>query len=172
MLTLGVPGDAPTAILLGGLMLHGLTVGPMLFRDNLDIVYPIFIGFIVANIFMGIAGLCLARFFAKVISIRQEILLPIICVFCFIGAYATQLSLLDIGIALAFGVLGFYFKNRDYPVSPILVAIILGPILEMNLANALNIGDGNYLVLVKTPVGAIFLLLGVLTIIYGVLKRK
>ena len=172
MLTLGVPGDAPTAILLGGLMLHGLTVGPMLFRDNLDIVYPIFIGFIIANIFMGIAGLCLARFFAKVISIRQEILLPIICVFCFIGAYATRLSLLDIGIALIFGVLGFYFKNRDFPVSPILVAIILGPILEMNLANALNIGDGSYLVLIKTPVGAIFLLLGLLTIIYGVIKRK
>lgn len=172
MLTLGVPGDAPTAILLGGLMLHGLTVGPMLFRDNLDIVYPIFAGFIVANVFMGIIGLILARFFAKVVSIRQEILLPIICVFCFIGAYATRLSMFDVGIALVFGVIGFYFNRNDYPISPVLVAIILGPMLEMNMANALNIGDGSFAVFFSTPAGAFLIGLAVLNIIFSLIKRS
>jgi len=164
MLTLGVPGDAPTAILLGGLMLHGLTVGPMLFRDSLNFVYPIFIGFIIANIFMGVIGLSLARVFARVISIRQELLLPVICVFCFVGAYATRLSLFDVGVAMGFGLLGFYFNRNDYPVSPILVAIILGPMLEMNMANALNVGNGSFMVFLSTPVGAIFVILAWLNI--------
>lgn len=172
MLTLGVPGDAPTAILLGGLMLHGLPVGPMLFRDHLNIVYPIFAGFIVANILMGLLGITFARFFAKVVDIKQNILLPIICIFCFIGAYATQLSLIDVGISLFFGIIGFFLKRNDFPLSPMLVAVILGPMLEMNMSNALMIAGGNYLVFFMRPIGTTCLVLAILVIIFTVVARN
>ncbi len=172
MLTLGIPGDAPTAILLGGLMLHGLPVGPMLFRDHLNIVYPIFAGFIVANLIMGILGIVLARLFAKVIDIKANILLPIICVFCFIGAYATQLSLIDVGVSLAFGIIGFFLKRNDFPLSPMLVAVILGPMLEMNMANAIMIAGGSYLVFFTRPIGTSCLILGLLIIIFTVVSRN
>jgi putative tricarboxylic transport membrane protein len=172
MLTLGVPGDAPTAILLGGLMLHGLPVGPMLFRDHLDIVYPIFAGFIVANIFMGVLGITFARFFARVVDIKQNILLPIICIFCFIGAYATQLSLIDVGISLFFGIIGFFLKRNDFPLSPMLVAVILGPMLEMNMSNALMIAGGNYMVFFTRPIGTSCLVLAILVIILTIIARN
>ena len=171
MLTLGIPGDAPTALLLGALVLHGLPIGPMLFRDHIDVVYPIFAGFIVANIFMGIAGLLLARHFAKILNIRQNILMPIICVFCFIGAYATTLNLFDVFVALAFGLIGLYFKRNDYPLSPVLVAIILGPILEMNMANALTISGGKISVFFLTPVGTTFIILAMIPLVIISVKR-
>jgi putative tricarboxylic transport membrane protein len=162
MMTLGIPGDAPTAILLGGFLLHGLPVGPMLFRDHLNVVYPIFVGFIVTNIFMGIIGLSLARFFARVMDVPQSILMPIICVLCFIGSYATRLSLLDVGISILFGLIGFFMKRYDFPLSPMLVSVILGPMLEMNMANALTIGNGSFWIFFSTPVGATFIGLGIL----------
>jgi len=171
MMTLGVPGDAPTAILLGGLMLHGLPVGPMLFRDHLDFVYPIFVGFIVANIFMGIIGLSLARFFARVLDVRRSILMPTICVFCFIGAYANRLNLMDVGVSLFFGIIGFFLKRHDFPLSPMLVAIILGPMLEMNMANALTIGNGSVMVFFTTPIGTTFIGLSIMIIAATVISR-
>jgi len=171
MLTLGVPGDAPTAILLGGLMLHGLPVGPMLFRDHLNVVYPIFIGFMIANIFMGFIGISLARFFARVLDVKRSILMPIICVFCFIGSYANRLSLLDVFVALFFGLIGFFLKRHDFPLSPMLVAIILGPMLEMNMANALTIGNGSFTVFFTTPIGTTFIGLSTLIIAATVFNR-
>jgi len=171
MMTLGVPGDAPTAILLGGLMLHGLPVGPMLFRDHLDFVYPIFVGFIVANIFMGIIGLSLARFFARVLDVQRSILMPTICVFCFIGAYANRLNLMDVGVSLFFGIIGFFLKRHDFPLSPMLVAIILGPMLEMNMANALTIGNGSVMVFFTTPIGTTFIGLSIMIIAATVISR-
>jgi putative tricarboxylic transport membrane protein len=171
MMTLGVPGDAPTAILLGGFMLHGLPVGPMLFRDHLNIVYPIFVGFIVTNIFMGIIGLSLARFFARVLDIPRSILMPTICVFCFIGSYANRLSLLDVGVSIFFGVIGFFMRRYDFPLSPMLVSIILGPMLEMNMANALTIGNGSFKIFFTTPIGAIFIGLSIITILSTIISR-
>lgn len=175
MMTLGIPGDAPTAILLGGFLLHGLPVGPMLFRDHLNVVYPIFVGFIITNILMGIIGISLARFFARVMDVPQSILMPIICVLCFIGSYATRLSLLDVGISVIFGIVGFFLRRRDFPLSPMLVSIILAPMLEMNMANALTIGDGSFWIFFSTPIGATFLIMGIIFltfIIIGRIKKK
>ncbi len=171
MMTLGIPGDAPTAILLGGFLLHGLPVGPMLFRDHLNIVYPIFGGFIVANILMGIIGISLARFFARVMDVPQSILMPIICVLCFIGSYATRLSLLDVGISVFFGIVGFFLRRYDFPLSPMLVSIILAPMLEMNMANALTIGNGSFWVFFSTPIGATFIILGIIFLIFIIVGR-
>jgi len=92
MLSLGIPGDAVTAVMLGGLMLHGLTPGPLLFKNHLDVIYPIFAAFIIANIFMGIIGLTMARFYARVINIKKTYLIPTILVLSIIGSYAIQFS--------------------------------------------------------------------------------
>lgn len=107
LLTLGIPGDAAVALMLGALMINGLTPGPNLFQNHGTAVYAIMIGLIFVNIFMLIQGKYLLKFFAKVVKIPQQILIPIIAVFCFAGAYSLKESMFDVGAALVFGIIAY-----------------------------------------------------------------
>ena len=133
MLTLGVPGDAVTAVLLGALTIHGLQPGPMLFRDHLDVVYPIFAGMIMAQFILLIVGLSGAKVFRKLINVDRRILTPVIFFLCVVGSYAMRFSFFDVGLSLVIGVIAYFMEYYDYPVSPILLALILGLMAEQNL---------------------------------------
>jgi len=172
MLTLGIPGDAVTAVMLGGLMLHGLTPGPLLFKNHLDIVYPIFAAMIMANILMGILGLTMARFYARVINIKKTFLIPAILVLSIIGAYAIQFSFFDVGLALAFGIIGYFMRYYGYPLSPVMIALILGPIAEQNFCRALMISKGSYSIFFRSPICDGFLILAMASLGFALYQRR
>jgi putative tricarboxylic transport membrane protein len=157
MLTLGVPGDAVTAVLLGALTIHGLQPGPMLFRDHMDVVYPIFAGMILAQLMLLLVGLLGARLFASIINVDRRILTPVIFFLCVVGSYAMRFSFFDVGLALVIGIVAYLMEYYDYPVSPILLALILGPMAEQNLRRALIISHGDPLIFFKRPISAVLI---------------
>ncbi len=167
LLTLGIPGDGTVAIMLSALMINGLNPGLSLFTTQGDIMYAIMLGLILVNLFMCLQGKFLTTLFAKVVSIPQEILTPIIVIFCFAGAYSVNGNYFDVGVALIFGILAWVLRKLELPPVPILLGLVLGSMTETNFRRALLISNGSpsiffssvyciiFLVLIVAAVGAI-----------------
>jgi len=172
MLTLGVPGDAVTAVLLGALTIHGLQPGPLLFRDHLDVIYPIFAGMIMAQFILLAVGLSGARIFARMINVDRKILTPIIFFLCVVGSYAMRFSFFDVGLSMIIGVIAYFMEYYGYPVSPILLALILGPMAEQNLRRSLIISHGDPLIFFTRPICAAFLIIAVFVMITSYYRIK
>ena len=145
LLTLGIPGDGTVAIMLSALMINGLNPGLSLFTTDGDIMYAIMLGLILVNLFMLLQGKFLTSLFAKVVSIPQEILTPIIVIFCFAGAYSVNGNYFDVGIALVFAVLAWILRKLDLPAVPILLGMVLGGMTETNFRRALLISKQYFL---------------------------
>lgn len=171
MLSLGVPGDAVTAILLGAFVIQGIQPGPMLYKEDLDVVYSVFSAMLVANIAMLIVGFLGVRFFARAITVRKSILLPAIFIMSIVGAYSMRNNMFDVWLALGFGVLGYFLQRYRFPVSPILLALILGPMAEANLRRALIIADNSMIDVLSRPITATFLILGLATLVMSILRQ-
>lgn len=172
MLTLGIPGDAVTAVLLGALTIHGLQPGPLLFRDHLDVIYPIFAGMILAQFILLIVGLSGARFFARMINVDRRILTPIIFFLCVVGSYAMRFSFFDVGLSMIIGVIAYFMEYYGYPVSPILLALILGPMAEQNLRRSLIISHGDPLIFFKRPISAVLIIIAMFVMISSYYRIK
>ncbi len=164
LLTLGVPGDAVAAVLLGALIVQGLTPGPLLFTQNPEIVYGIFSSMLVANIAMLLIGLLGIRFFCQISKVPKLLMIPIIIFLSIVGAYAINNSMFDVGIAISFGVLGFVLNKLEVPTSPILLAIILGPMAETNLRKSLLMFEGSWSFLYERPIALAFILLAIFSL--------
>ena len=145
LITLGIPGSSVTAIMLGGMMIKGLVPGHELFTKQGDITYCILMGFLVANILMGIFGLLIARQVVKISTVPMTILCPIIVALSTIGAYAIQGSMVDVYVMLVFGVLGYFARKLGFATAPIVLGLILGPMAERNWRQALMFSRGNML---------------------------
>jgi putative tricarboxylic transport membrane protein len=171
LLTLGVPGDAVAAVLLGALIVQGLTPGPLLFSQNPEIVYGVFSSMLVANVVMLLVGLFGIRFFCRIIEVPKILMIPMIIFLSVIGAYAINNSMFDIGIALSFGVLGFIFTKLEIPLSPILLAVILGPMAETNLRKSLLMFEGSWSFLYERPIALAFILMAVFSV-YSTMKLQ
>ncbi|MGL6259160.1 tripartite tricarboxylate transporter permease [Vibrio sp. WXL210] len=171
LLTLGVPGDAVAAVLLGALIVQGLTPGPLLFTQNPEIVYGVFSSMLIANLVMLVIGLIGIRFFCRIIEVPKLIMIPVIVFLSIVGAYAINNSMFDVGIAIAFGLLAFVLGKMDIPSSPILLAIILGPMAETNLRKSLLMYDGSWAFLYERPIALAFILLAIFSV-YSTLKMK
>lgn len=170
LLTLGIPGDTTTAMLLGALTLHGLTPGPLLFQNQGSIVYGIFAAMLISSVvmlFMEFFGL---RVFVKLLSIPKYILLPCVFVLCTIGAYALQNNMNQVFACIIFGVIGFAFKKFDVPTTPFILGFILGPLAEVNLRRGLMRSQGNFMPFLTSPISAVFLAVALLVIVMAVLK--
>ena len=159
LLTLGIPGDGCVAIMLSALMINGLNPGLSLFTTQGDIMYAIMLGLIAVNIFMFLQGRFLTNLFAKVVSVPQEILTPIIVIFCFAGAYSVNKSYFDVGIALTFCAIAWLLKKINFPPVPILLGLVLGSMTETNFRRALQISKGNPSIFVSSPFCIIFIAL-------------
>jgi len=133
LLTLGIPGDTVTAVLLGALMMQGLTPGPELFKTQVDIVYTIMVGLIFVNVFMFLLGTYFAKAFANVVKVPTNFLIPILIILCVTGAYAVDNTIFDVKVAIVFGATAYVFGKANFPVTPMLLAIILGPIAEVSM---------------------------------------
>ena len=164
LLTMGIPGDGTVAIMLSALMINGLNPGLSLFTTQGDIMYAIMIGLIFVNLFMLLQGKCLTRLFAKVVSVPQEILTPIIVIFCFAGAYSVNKNYFDVGVALVFAVIAWLLRKLDMPPVPILLGMVLGNMTETNFRRALLISNGSPTVFVSSIYCIIFVVLIVLAV--------
>lgn len=175
LLTLGIPGDGTVAIMLSALMINGLNPGLSLFTTDGDIMYAIMLGLILVNLFMLLQGKFLTRLFAKVVSIPQEILTPIIVIFCFAGAYSVNKNYFDVKVALVFAVVAWVLRKLDMPAVPILLGMVLGNMTETNFRRALLISNGSPAIFFSSIYCIIFLVLIVVavgTIVRGKLKER
>ena len=158
LLTLGIPGDPITAIMLGAFLVHGLIPGPMLFVEAGPFVYAIFATMLLTYFLILAYGYFGTYLFAAILKVREEVLVPSILVISFIGAYAVNSSLFDVGLALIFGVLGYFLTKFQFPLPPILMGLILGPIAEESMRQSLVASSGSWTIFVTKPISALFLL--------------
>ena len=175
LLTMGIPGDGTVAIMLSALMINGLNPGLSLFTTHGDIMYAIMLGLILVNIFMQIQGQVLTNFFAKVVSIPEAILTPLIVVCCLAGAFSVNESYFDVGVALFFGVLAWLMRKIDLPAVPVLIGLVLGNMTETNFRRALLISDGSPAIFFSSAFCWVFIALialAVFTIIRSKAKEK
>jgi putative tricarboxylic transport membrane protein len=170
LLTLGIPGSASTAVLIGALFMHGLVPGPELFTKQTDVVYSLFVALLIANVFMLVIGWWGNRLFVKVISIPPAILLAIIPAFAVVGSFTINRSMFDVGTCVGFGILGWLLKRNDIPTAPVVLGLILGFMVEANLRRTLLMGD--YTLLFTRPLSAVMLLIALVSFIYPFIKRK
>jgi putative tricarboxylic transport membrane protein len=162
MLSLGIPGDTATAILLGALTIHGLEPGPLLFRDHIEVTYSVFMSMILANFLMLVVGVAGAKYFAEVVNLNKRILLPMICVCGVVGSYAMRYNLFDVYLSLGFGVMGYFMYLYEYPIPPLILAMIMGPMAEMNLRRALTLSNGNFMIFFTRPLALVLILLTII----------
>lgn len=172
LLSLGVPGDAVTAVLLGAFVIQGLQPGPLLYVEHIDVVYNVFASMIVANIVMLLVGMAGIQLFARVILVKREILNPVIFVLSLVGAFAMRQNLFDVWLSIGFGVLGWIMMRAKFPLSPILLALILGPMAEANMRRALAISQGDPLVLVSRPIAIALYCLAAASLVAGALNQR
>ncbi|MDD3339414.1 MAG: tripartite tricarboxylate transporter permease [Lachnospiraceae bacterium] len=165
MLTLGIPGDGATAILLGALMVQGIAPGPLLFTNQPVQVYTIFIGLLLANLVMGLFGFSLIRVFSKVINVPKEILIPIIFVMTFVGTYSYNHSMMDVYVMVFFGFLGYFMNKTQFSMSSIILGIILGATAEQNFSGSLIMSSGSPIIFLTRPICLIFLLISLLSLL-------
>jgi len=140
LLTLGIPGSASTAVLIGALMIHDLTPGPQLFISNPDIIYGLLASLLLANIILLVLGFFGSRLWIKVTTIPKTVLFPLIFAVSIIGSFAVRNSFFDVAACLAFGVFGWILRRYNYPVAPIILGMVLGNIAETNFIRAVMMG--------------------------------
>ncbi|MEG2176969.1 MAG: tripartite tricarboxylate transporter permease [Oscillibacter sp.] len=171
MLTLGIPGDAATAMLLGGFMVHGLQPGPLLFSTSGDLVYTIFGGMVIAACAMLLVQMMGLRLFANVLRVPKNYLLPILVVLCLIGAYGLNSRIFDVWSVLIFGGVGYAMVKLDMPLPPLILGFVLGENTELYLRRGLMYTHGSFLAFFKSPVAALFLGMSALSIVIMVWKN-
>lgn len=171
LLSLGVPGDAVTAIILGAFIMKGIQPGPMMYVTELPTVYKVFASLILANLCMLIVGCLGVRFFAKIVSVEKKMLYPMILVISLLGAYSINKSVFDVGVCVAFGIFGWIMNKYEFPLSPILLALILGPMCEQNYVRFMNIHHGKVWEIVYSPIAMTFLVVAIGVIIFSALNQ-
>ncbi|WHH61704.1 tripartite tricarboxylate transporter permease [Petroclostridium sp. X23] len=157
LLTLGISGDAGTAVMLRSLMMLGIAPGPMLFKEHAPIVYALFIALFIANIFMGVLGFMCIKQFAKVINVPNSILIPLIFTFCFVGTYALNNSIGDIYFMIIAGIIGYVMIKLDFAILPIILGLVLGPPAESNLRRSLVLSRGDAFIFLQCPIALVFI---------------
>jgi putative tricarboxylic transport membrane protein len=149
-----VPGSATAAVMMGGLMVWGLQPGPLLFVEQREFVWGLIASMYVANVVAVVLVLVTVPFFASVLRIPFSIIGPLIIVTCLTGAYTVASSLFDVGLALAFGIVGYVFKKLDYPVAPLVLALVLGDRAEVAFRQSMILSGGSLTVFWSNGVAA------------------
>ncbi len=167
LITLGLPGSSVAAILLGGMMIHGLTPGAAMFTKHANTTYAIMIGFLIANILMGIVGLFAARYIAHVSAVPMGYLGPVITALCFLGTFAIRNNLFDVGVMVVFGLLGFLLKRCGFAAPPMILGMVLSDICENNWRRAVilaNAKGGMLSYFLSRPISIVLALLIVVSL--------
>ena len=152
LLSLGLPFTPATAVLLGGMLLHGITPGPFLLRDRPDVFWGVIGSFYLGNMMLLILNLPLVGIFAKIVRVAPKYLMPTVLVLCVIGAYGDNSSLFDVWVMLGAGVVGYLMRKYDYEPAPLIVGLVLGPVMERSLRQTLIISRGSISGLWESPI--------------------
>lgn len=161
-LVFGIPGDTITAILIGVLMMKGITPGPDVFTTDAAMVNAIFLAFLVANLLLLPLGFLAVRGARHILSVPASVLYPLILLFCIVGAFATNNSMLDVWLMLGLGVIAYFMVENEFPIGPMILAVILGPVVESNFMRSMIKSNGEIFVLFERPIAAVLGSLAVL----------
>lgn len=164
LLTLGIPGSATTAVMLGAFTVYGVQPGPLLFEKNPDFVWAIFASMYIGNAILLILNLPLVNLFAKLIDLPAAVLYTMVLALCLLGVYGVRLAVFDIGLMLVFGVIGYYMRKYGYPLAPALLALVLGDMMEQSFRRSLALSAGNPAIFVTRPITVTLLVLAVVSL--------
>ena len=176
LLTLGLPGSPTTAVLIGALILHGLTPGPELFTKNPDVIYGLFVGLVIAYVALFTLGRLAMPIWVRVIEIPKGILAVVVFALGTIGAYSIRNLMFDVWLAVGFGIIGYLLKKYRFPMAPLVLGMVLGYMVESNYRRALIMSQGSHSIFFEEPISLFFLLLAVLSFFWPLFqawrKRK
>ncbi|OHE25305.1 MAG: transporter [Syntrophus sp. RIFOXYC2_FULL_54_9] len=158
LLSLGIPGTAVMAIMLGALMLHGIQPGPLLIKDHPNIFWGVVTSMYVGNVMLLVLNLPLIGLWVRILKVRYSILFPLILVFCLIGSYSLKNNIGDILIVVIFGVIGYLMRKYEYETPPLILAFVLGNRIEVSLRQSFLLSDGSPLIFFQRPISLVFML--------------
>ena len=171
LFVLGIPFAPPTAILLGALLIHGVTPGPMMIQEHPELFWGVIASMYIGNFILLLLNLPFVPLFANILRIPKKILLPLVILFCITGMYTVNNSIFDIWVMLLFGGLGFLMRKWDYEGAPLLLALVLGPKLEVAFRQSLMISHGDFGIFIRRPISMIFLVSTLLFLMIPVFRR-
>lgn len=172
LFTLGIPANAVMALLLGALMLHGLMPGPLLIKERPEIFWGTIVSMYVGNVLLLILNLPLIGLWVRLLKVPYRILFPLILFFCVIGSYSINNSTFDVLVMLIFGIVGYLFRKFGYEPAPLIMAFILGPMLENSLRQSLLMSMGNFAIFFTRPIPATFVIIALLLLLSSIFLRK
>ncbi len=161
-LTLGIPPNVVMALLFGALLIHGIRPGPFLLKDHPDLFWGLISSMYIGNVMLLVLNLPLIPVWVQVLKIPYRILFPLILLFCLIGSYSVSNNSFDVLVMVIFGVLGYLFRKFGYEGAPLILAFVLGPMLELNLRQSLLVSHGSFLIFFTRPISAIAILLAII----------
>lgn len=171
LLSLGIPGDGATAILLGAFMIKGIAPGPTLFTSDMGTVYQIFCGISLSNIIMALLGFLLLRAFIRVVCIPERYLLPMIVALCFIGTYSYGHNYIDLIVMVIGGIIGYFAIKHDFTMSSVIIGFILGSMTESNFRRYLLLNNGELSAIFNRPIAVAFFALSLITIFGPIISK-
>lgn len=172
LLTLGIPGDSTSALLLGALIMKGVQPGPLIFRENGSVVYAIYAAMALSSIFMLVIMLFGMKGFVKILKIPQHLLLPLVFVLCMVGAYGTNNRLFDCWALIFFGLMGYLMRKGGFPTTPLILGFVLGPTMELNFRRSLSYTNGSYIEFFTHPISCVFLVVALLSVVLNLYKHR
>lgn len=158
LLTLGIPGSGTTAILMGALIMYNIQPGPLLFDEHPEVAWGLIASMFIGNLMLLILNMPLVRVFAKIIDTPKKYLIPIIVAISFFGVYAVQYTTFDLYLLLGCGIAGYFLTKNDFPVAPLVLALVLGPMIENNMRRALTISNGDFMIFLERGLSLTFLI--------------
>ncbi|MGF9906328.1 tripartite tricarboxylate transporter permease [Brevibacillus porteri] len=164
LLTLGIPGTGTTAVLMGALIMYNVQPGPLLFEDHPDIAWGLIASMFIGNVMLLILNMPLVKVFAKLIETPPKYLIPMIVAISVFGVYAVRVSVFDLVLLLLCGLVGYFLAKNDFPMAPLVLGLVLGPMIENNLRRALTTSNGDFSIFIQKPVSLVFLIIAVLWI--------
>jgi len=172
MLTFGIPGDVVTAVLLGAFVAQGLRPGPLLFQQAPEILLALFIGMYFATIALYLVGMSMIPVFSQVLKISRPVLYTLVVALCIVGSFAVRNNVFDVLTMLSCGILAYFLRKADFPISPVILGFILGKMLELHLRRSMIMGFGNPIIFVTRPISLFFLVITLLTLLFLKKRRR
>lgn len=165
LLTLGIPGNAVTALLLGAFMIHGIAPGPMLISQHADLFWGIIMSMYLGNVMLLVLNLPMIGLWVQILKIPYPILFPFILLFCLVGVFSLNFSRVEMALMIGFGVFGYLARKFQFEMAPLVLALVIGPMMENNLRLSLIISRGNPMVFLQRPLSTVFILVTVALLI-------
>ncbi len=170
LLTLGIPGSGTTAVLLGALIIHGLRPGPLLFTSNPEFVWGLIASMYIGNVLLLIQNMPMIGLWVRLLKIPYKLLMPLIITIATVGVFATDNNIADVGIMIFFGALGYLMRKMKYPPAPMILALVLGPMVERSLRQSLTISHGSLEIFFTRPIAAVLMIIGILSLFLPIIR--